>query len=89
MTRADAGSYAGFNIRINAICPGYVATPLIGNGAGSEVVGHPLHRHVQQTPLQRLGLPEEVADGIVFLASSMSSFVNGFGLVLDGGYGAL
>ncbi|KAL7927074.1 hypothetical protein ACQKWADRAFT_279449 [Trichoderma austrokoningii] len=86
MTRADAASYAGSNIRINAICPGYVKTPMVGDGRGAENEAHPLYRHAQQTPLRRLGLPEEIADSIVFLASPMSSFVNGFGLVADGGY---
>ncbi|UKZ90402.1 uncharacterized protein TrAFT101_005424 [Trichoderma asperellum] len=86
MTRADASSYAGSNIRINAICPGYVKTPMVNDGNGAENEAHPLHRHAQLTPLRRLGLPEEIADSIVFLASPMSSFVNGFGLVADGGY---
>ncbi|KAM0262103.1 hypothetical protein ACHAQJ_001844 [Trichoderma viride] len=86
MTKADASSYAGTNIRINAICPGYCETPMIGGGAASQIVGHPLHTHAQQTPLRRLGQAEEIADSIVFLASPMSSFVNGFGLVADGGY---
>jgi NAD(P)-dependent dehydrogenase (short-subunit alcohol dehydrogenase family) len=75
MTKADAASYAGSNIRINAICPGYIKTPMVNDGQGA-----------QKTPLRRLGLPEEIADSIVFLASPMSSFVNGFGLVADGGY---
>lgn len=86
MTRADASSYAGSNIRINAICPGYVKTPMVNDGTGAENEAHPLHRHAQLTPLRRLGLPEEIADSIVFLASPMSSFVNGFPLVADGGY---
>ncbi|RFU77004.1 short-chain dehydrogenase reductase sdr [Trichoderma arundinaceum] len=86
MTKADASSYAGTNIRINAICPGYIETPMIKGGTASLVQGHPLHSHVQNTPLKRLGLPEEIADSIVFLASPLSSYVNGFGLVADGGY---
>ncbi|KAM0459958.1 hypothetical protein ACHAPV_000209 [Trichoderma viride] len=86
MTKADAASYAGSNIRINAICPGYVKTPMVNDGQGAENEAHPLHHHAQKTPLRRLGLPEEIADSIVFLASPMSSFVNGFGLVADGGY---
>ncbi|KAL6701481.1 hypothetical protein J3F84DRAFT_399198 [Trichoderma pleuroticola] len=86
ITRADAVSYSGSNIRINAICPGYIETPMMGGSAWSQMENHPLHAHVQETPLRRLGQPEEIADGIVFLASSLSSFVNGFGLAVDGGY---
>ncbi|KAL7796790.1 hypothetical protein V8C37DRAFT_371462 [Trichoderma ceciliae] len=86
LTKADASSYTGTNIRINAICPGYIETPMIGDSSVVQQKGHPLHTHAQQTPLQRLGLPEEIADSIVFLASPLSSFVNGFGLVADGGY---
>lgn len=86
MTKADASSYAGANIRINAICPGYIETAMIGGGKASEMAGHPLHAHVQNTPLRRLGKPEEIADSIVFLASPLSSYVNGFGLVADGGF---
>ncbi|KAK4064489.1 hypothetical protein Trihar35433_8006 [Trichoderma harzianum] len=86
ITRADAVAYSGSNIRINAICPGYIETPMMGGDAWSKIENHPLHAHVKETPLRRLGQPEEIADGIVFLASSLSSFVNGFGLAVDGGY---
>ncbi|KOS23316.1 Levodione reductase [Escovopsis weberi] len=88
MTRADAQSHSGSGIRINAICPGYVITPLIDMGRGSDDPGHPLHTHKMQTPLRRLGDPDEVGDGVVFLASPLASFVNGTGLVVDGGYSA-
>ncbi|KAL7956985.1 hypothetical protein V8C34DRAFT_286846 [Trichoderma compactum] len=86
ITRADAASSAGSNIRINAICPGYMETPMMGGSARGQIENHPLHAHVKETPLRRLGQPEEIADGIVFLASSLSSFVNGFGLAVDAGY---
>lgn len=59
---------------------------MMGGDAWSKIENHPLHAHVKETPLRRLGQPEEIADGIVFLASSLSSFVNGFGLAVDGGY---
>ncbi|KAH6609046.1 short-chain dehydrogenase reductase sdr [Trichoderma cornu-damae] len=86
ITKADASSYAGTNIRINAICPGFIETPMIGGNFASQLEGHPLHSHAQNTPLRRLGRPEEIADSIVFLASPLSSYVNGFGLVADGGF---
>lgn len=87
LTRADANSYGTFNIRINAICPGYVETPLLtrllDRGDGS-----PLAADVQRTPLRRLAMMDEIADSITFLASSMSSFIHGSGLVVDGGFTA-
>lgn len=86
ITRADAVSYSGSNVRINAICPGYMETPTMGGSARNQIENHPLHAQVKETPLRKLGQPEEIADGVVFLASSLSSFVNGFGLAVDGGY---
>ncbi|ODA79555.1 hypothetical protein RJ55_05149 [Drechmeria coniospora] len=81
-TKADANAYAPDKIRINAICPGYVATPLTLCAPADS----PIHEHVAQTPMQRMAMPEEVADSIVFLASPMSSFMHGAGLVVDGGF---
>ncbi|KAK5992970.1 3-oxoacyl-[acyl-carrier-protein] reductase FabG [Cladobotryum mycophilum] len=86
MTKADALSYSGTNIRINAICPGYVETPLIGPSDAFSTPGHPMYDHVLHTPLRRLGKAEEIADSIVFLASPLSSYVNGAALVVDGGF---
>lgn len=86
MTKADAQTYSGTNIRINALCPGYIATPLISMGIGHKIPGNPLHAHVAQTPLRRLGTPAEAANGIVYLVSPLASFVNGIGLVVDGGF---
>lgn len=87
MTKADANSYAGSNIRINAVCPGFVKTAILGGAeSGIDVPGHPLYDYVSGTPLGRLAEVEEVADCIVFLASSMSSYVNGAGLMMDGGF---
>ncbi|UNI24805.1 hypothetical protein JDV02_010527 [Purpureocillium takamizusanense] len=85
LTKADANAYAPDKIRINAICPGYVATPL----TSAHMDAHPespLHDHVAQTPMKRMATPEEVADSIVFLASPMSSFMHGAALVVDGGF---
>ncbi|KAK4071623.1 uncharacterized protein Triagg1_5861 [Trichoderma aggressivum f. europaeum] len=86
ITRADAVSHSGFNIRIKAICPGYIETPTTGSSAQSQMENRSLDEHVKETPLRRLGQPEEIADGVVFLASSLSSSVNGFGLAVNGGY---
>lgn len=86
LTKGDANSYGGEHaIRINAICPGYVETPLIK--ARMEMNSDsPLTLDIARTPLRRMCTMEEIADAIVFLASPMSSFMQGAGLVADGGF---
>ncbi|KAI6828206.1 hypothetical protein KC332_g2907 [Hortaea werneckii] len=82
LTRTDAVMYAPRGIRINAVCPGYVATPLLEAVGANDI----LAAQVEKVPQKRFCSVEEVADAISFLASPMSSFVTGHGLVLDGGY---
>ncbi|KAH8170469.1 enoyl-(Acyl carrier protein) reductase domain-containing protein [Sarocladium implicatum] len=86
LTKADANSYGGeHGIRINAICPGYVDTPLVraAMDMGSD---SPLAHDIKKTPLERMAAMEEIADSVVFLASPMSSFMQGAALVADGGF---
>jgi NAD(P)-dependent dehydrogenase (short-subunit alcohol dehydrogenase family) len=78
----DAVAYAAYGIRINAICPGYVNTPLLKAAIEAGV----MEPEIAKTPMQRLGNVEEIADSIVFLASPMASFMTGANLVVDGGY---
>lgn len=89
MSKTDALVYAVDKIRVNAVCPGYVWTPLIENGlkAGGGVEAgrkalDALH------PLGHIGEAEDVAYGILYLASDESKFVTGSDLVIDGGYTA-
>lgn len=89
MSRTDALIYAKDKIRVNAVCPGYVWTPLIERGlkAGGDVEAgrkalDALH------PLGHIAEPEDVAYGILYLASDESKFVTGSDLVIDGGYTA-
>lgn len=84
MTKTDAIMYAPQGIRINAICPGYVATPLLKAATEQGAMA----AEVAKVPQQRLGEMEEIADAIAFLASPMASFMAGQGLVVDGGYTA-
>jgi NAD(P)-dependent dehydrogenase (short-subunit alcohol dehydrogenase family) len=94
MTKADAVVYAPQGVKINAICPGYVATPLImGTIAGdvepAQTAVEPnsvLDRECQKVPLQRLATPEEIGDCVAFLHSEASSFMIGASLVADGGF---
>ncbi|KAJ6779519.1 hypothetical protein PWT90_06370 [Aphanocladium album] len=81
LTKADAISYSPYNIRINAICPGYVATPLIVTDEPENEVGLQILK--DNVPLNRLVLPEEIADGIVFLASQLSSGMQASTLSVD------
>lgn len=80
MTRVDAVTYAPKGIRINAICPGYVATPLLGDSTETEV----MKKETAKTPVGRLAYPDEIADHITFLASPMSSYMHGAAMVADG-----
>ena len=84
LTKSDGVMFASQGIRINAICPGYVATPLLRDSTESGV----MKKEVEETPMKRLGDMEEIADSIAFLASPMSSFMAGASLVVDGGFTA-
>jgi NAD(P)-dependent dehydrogenase (short-subunit alcohol dehydrogenase family) len=85
MTRQMAVDYARHNVRCNALCPGFVDTPF-NNGFERQMGGRrALEDYVAQTiPLGRWGTAEEIAQGIVFLASDQSSFMTGHALVIDG-----
>src|SRR5699024_351803 len=76
-----------YNIRVNSIHAGYVITPLveeaIDEGHATQDALTSLH------PMGRLGTPEDMAQGVLYLASDESSFVTGTELVIDGGYTAI
>ncbi len=83
LTQTLCTAYAKEGIRINAICPGYIDTPLLNNidPQKKEYLAS-LH------PQGRLGKPEEIAKAVLFLASDDASFINGTTLLVDGGYTA-
>lgn len=83
MTRSMAVSYAKEKIRVNAIAPGYVYTPIL-DGMTEEIEQALISAH----PVGRLGNPEEIASAVAFLASDESSFVTGITMPVDGGYTA-
>lgn len=85
LTKADANSYGPLGIRINAICPGYVETPLL-TSIMSRDLDSPLAVDLSRTPLKRLATMEEVADAIVLLASPMNSYMQGASMICDGGF---
>jgi NAD(P)-dependent dehydrogenase (short-subunit alcohol dehydrogenase family) len=82
MTKAAALDYATSAIRVNAICPGMTWTGLAGADKGTPLSAVP----APPQPMQRWGLPEEVAAAALFLASDESSFVTGTAIPVDGGY---
>jgi 2-hydroxycyclohexanecarboxyl-CoA dehydrogenase len=82
-TKAIAKEMAQYNINVNCICPGPVATPaLLKSVAGKPDV---LKAYQESIPLKRLGRPEEIAGTVLFLASEDASFITGQALSIDGG----
>ncbi len=84
LTRSAATDYAPHNIRVNAICPGAIATR-ISPLPGTEVY----ERQISKTPLGRVGQPREVAYAALFLASDEASYITGAVLPVDGGWTAI
>jgi NAD(P)-dependent dehydrogenase (short-subunit alcohol dehydrogenase family) len=83
LTRSMAVAHARENIRVNCICPGYIATPIIqGILDDPEKLAAVSERH----PMGRIGTAEEVAAAVAFLASDEASFITGAILAVDGGY---
>jgi NAD(P)-dependent dehydrogenase (short-subunit alcohol dehydrogenase family) len=90
MTKTDALLYARDRIRVNSVHPGYIWTPLVEALAQESPEGRDaFRRHLDSLhPLGHLGKPEDIAYGILYLASDESEFVTGSELVIDGGYTA-
>ena len=85
LTRQFGLDGAPHNIRVNAICPGWIDTPLL---APMRAVQEMMDWAVQGTPMGRLGTPDEIAKAALFLASDDSSFMTSSYLVVDGGWTA-
>ena len=84
LTKTAALEYAKRNIRVNAVCPGVIHTPMVDRFVGG-------NREAMQAlaagePVGRLGEPAEVADAVVHLCSSRASFVTGIAMPVDGGW---
>ncbi len=81
LTRSLAAEWAPYNVRVNAIAPGYIATAM------APVEDPQFHRYwIEDTPMLRPGQPQELGPTVVYLASEASSFMTGAVIVVDGGY---
>jgi NAD(P)-dependent dehydrogenase (short-subunit alcohol dehydrogenase family) len=84
LTAVAARHYAAQGIRINAVCPGAIDTPMLERiGEGAQHLGVSL---VAENPAGRLGAPSEVAEAVVWLCSDAASFITGQTLTIDGGF---
>jgi len=81
LTRVAALDHAGDGIRVNAVCPGYVETPL-----ASRSIERRREAILARVPLHRIGTVEEIAEAVVWLCSDRASFVTGEALGVDGGH---
>lgn len=84
LTKTAALEYATSGIRVNAVCPGYIQTPLIEEALTSNpaLEAQIVARH----PVGRMGKPEEIAEAVVWLCADAASFVTGHTMTVDGGY---
>lgn len=85
MTRSLALSLAPFNIRVNAVCPGSIESPMFDRTIDSKTAVEDRLKMIAMHPLGRLGLLEEVAAAVTFMASPAASYCTGVCLPVDGG----
>ena len=87
MTQAMALDCADEGVRINAVCPGATDTPMLFSAHATRPTREDMEqRQVATVPMQRMAVPDEVVNAIMFLASSDASYITGTHLAVDGGY---
>lgn len=83
LTKSAALDYAAHGVRVNAICPGIIETPMMDRFSGGTPEGR--DRVIGQEPVGRMGSPEEIASAVLWLSSDLGSFATGHAMVIDGG----
>ena len=81
MTKSAALDYAKRNVRVNAVLPGNIATPMMDRFTGGDI-----QKAIDLEPVGRLGRPEEIAEAVLWMASDLGGFVTGSAVVVDGGW---
>jgi NAD(P)-dependent dehydrogenase (short-subunit alcohol dehydrogenase family) len=84
LTRTAALEYAAKNIRVNCVCPGVIRTPMVERVV--DIGGFSEQDFISSEPVGRMGQPEEIAQGVVWLLSDAASFVTGHPMAIDGGW---
>ena len=87
LTKAAALEYARDGIRVNAVCPGIIDTPMVQRLMGGRGADYEASIPIRQ-PIGRLGTPEEIAESVTWLCSGAASLVTGLAMAVDGGYTA-
>jgi NAD(P)-dependent dehydrogenase (short-subunit alcohol dehydrogenase family) len=81
LTKTAAMEYAKDNIRVNCVNPGYIKTPMTDDAMKTRY-----EELMKKVPMNRLGVPEEIAEAVVWICSDKASFVTGASHIIDGGY---
>jgi NAD(P)-dependent dehydrogenase (short-subunit alcohol dehydrogenase family) len=83
LTRAAALDYAAQNLRVNAVCPGHIDTPMMGRFSDGTPDGRA--KVIAEEPVGRMGTAEEIAAAVIWLCSDAAAFMIGHAMAIDGG----
>lgn len=90
LTKTMALAHAQDGVRINAVCPGPIDTPMLWRGFGNKLEGNPAYEeYINQIPLKRRGAPADVVQAVAYLSNPDNTFVTGSLVMVDGGWSAM